>query len=770
MIKRLKSGQGFPRNNAISGRYHGGFHAPERILMKYANVAAFRKVGVGALCSLLVLAGGTRCAAHQQPVHMQISQSAAQSSYGLTNFLADCLGVKYRDDMKAPELSLRGVTGMDDGSLSPLDWIRNGSKKEDDGARSNDHFYTVTTDRTAGEAPPLSDGSETLGILAGGMANSYAWATDPNTLSPWFLCPSGEHNIYRWDRAREYQLLALVSPSKTDRESYLAAMLSALGHELHLNQDLSEPEHVRNDAHVWNRAIEGYGEKVYLANALANHEQNMQQYFPRISPRDWTYWRDQGFTKLLAFWDRGLYVNGNSRPLDEDAGGLSGAKLGLAEFSNGNFLGQNAIYSNFFRAGESQCFPHPALADTSQPHLKGPIWNIGGVELPNGKQGDRVYVKKLRAGVQVAHHSVVNYLPLKHPGKLDPPPKVASLTIDDPNVLLDYHTNLIPKAIEYSAGILDYFFRGRLEVLATLGAGQYQLHIINRSGQALRGGTFTLYQDDSSGNRTPVPLTLSWTAQGASASTLADGAALDGTFAGTFTTDTKFTLVYQGTIGIGPGSPPPVLDTIDAWVAIAVKTFVPGTRVRQFLLEFNTTSDNSAAVFPSPQLGGDVKEFYSVDVTASPPVVNFDGAIGCSSGSQPDPTGQFSMIGGQNPWAYAVPATQMAWGYGNLAYYNKVKLFGPCSGTVLQYGPITYSWTDIFYGSLTLPDVDSTRIITVDGVNYAPVSTTRIVFGQWETATLEATQPVTGGGDWSDPGQWYYAWLGISQACFCPDE
>ena len=194
---------------------------------------------------------------------------------------------------------------------------------------------------------------------------------------------------------------------------------------------------------------------------------------------------------------------------------------------------------------------------------------VAPVTFRNGLVGNRLYIHKQADGQQVRNHSV-----LTHPGaKAGKSVELAALkkliTIHDDNVLQEYHAILIPKAIEYSAGILDYFFRGQLELSVSLQNGQYQLHITNRSGQALSGGAFGLYQDDAAGNRTSVPLTLPSTGT----STLADGADIDGTFAGTFAANAAFLLVYQGTIGTNGGSPPAALDSVDAGIAIAARKF-----------------------------------------------------------------------------------------------------------------------------------------------------------------------------------------------------
>src|SRR5205807_2709125 len=68
-------------------------------------------------------------------------------------------------------------------------------------------------------------------------ADSLTWAT------------SEELNARCWQSARDDQYRALVSGARADREENLARMLFALGSLIHLNQDLSQPDHARNSAH-----------------------------------------------------------------------------------------------------------------------------------------------------------------------------------------------------------------------------------------------------------------------------------------------------------------------------------------------------------------------------------------------------------------------------------------------------------------------------------------------------------------------------------------
>lgn len=457
---------------------------------------------------------------------------------------------------------------------SPVDWIRWGAHHEDDPWRFVDHFYTVTANRVPGQASGLTDASETLGLLPLPVANSYAWAALPGILKP-DIGYASQLNTKNWPSTRTYQFLALTEGDSEDREANLAHMLFALGHIIHLNQDLSQPEHVRNDEHPFRRAIEAFGEEYYLKQENA---------FPLVptEQRGWNWWRGQGFKSLLDFWDRGKFSGGSSAGLDADALEVAGQKLGLAEFSNGNFIGQDASYAEYFTSNHKHYFPFPSIKDTDQTQLKlgRLVGTLDTTTLRNGKQGQRSYLKKSGSGVTVTHHSAVKYLAVRNSPKMGGLSMRASLTINDADVLQDYHDILIPKAIEYSAGILDYFFRGKLEVAMDCG-----ITIKNESGESLKGGEFRLYWEDASGIRTRIENSGSDTAgrfilEWDSNSSLADSGTISAIFQPpTSATVKKYILVYRGVIGIdGSGN---ALDPVEVdpntgqGIAIAVKVFEP---------------------------------------------------------------------------------------------------------------------------------------------------------------------------------------------------
>lgn len=140
------------------------------------------------------------------------------------------------------------------------------------------------------------------------------------------------------------------------------------------------------------------------------------------------------------------------------------------------------------------------------------------------------------------------------------------LTINDPNVLYDYHYKLIPKAVEYSAGLLDYYFRGQIGVSATLRAdGKYSLVVTNQSGQDFKNGGFHVFSDTTNGVR--AELTGANFDGSGYTGALAANAACNLTFTPPGDAD-SYLIIFQGTIGTSGGT---ALDPVDENIAIAAK-------------------------------------------------------------------------------------------------------------------------------------------------------------------------------------------------------
>ena len=397
-----------------------------------------------ALCLVGVFSGFTAIA-HEGPIHEAITWSAVRSSSGLSAFFSDQFGAASAPFLEAPQLVFVAERPMGP-RHSPVNWLKIGSREEDyPWTRTKNHFYDPTKEPAIG----LTDGPDFLGIP------SFTWASVRG--GGGFVQPNNDS----WQNARDYQLVGLTNASSLTRNANIAHMLYSLGRVIHLNQDLTQPDHARNDNHLTDplfRLHWGNG-PVWIEPHGLRYYTNHPEWFP-LRPRGWPSWRDAGFTNLHSFWDRDLY-KGGAQALRDDAGFQAGKQLGLAEFSNGNFLGEDAIYKEYFSPGDKHYFPFPSLETSTDFRRWVPQTTLSGryvatEYLRNGVQGSRVFLSKIADGVRVDHHSVLTYTAAKVPiaSLFWPSSRVrkVSSTINSTNVLNDYHLILLPKAIEYSAG------------------------------------------------------------------------------------------------------------------------------------------------------------------------------------------------------------------------------------------------------------------------------------------------------------------------------
>lgn len=469
-----------------------------------------------------------------ETIHPAISRSAAYSSPDAFKFAAD-----YFDTAPGDSVLKVFIGGR----------LAFGAFEEDaPDTRVVQHFFDPTKNPPAG----LSDvGLDDLEMRFP-FDSSFKWASESYKSSL-------NDDSFSWPDSRKFEFESLTNGSKAERIEKLGKAFEYLGHVIHLNQDLSQPDHVRNDNHLRAnyRHVENFGRD--------NWSNNKQWFNPK--PRGWAYWQNYGFQKLRDFWDRDLYEGSDdARRTALNAEAAETLKLGLAEFCNGNFISPDATYAEM-KVGTTHFFPFPSLESSTDYRAAASIGN--GVivsHLKNGKPINVYNVKKIADGITVNNHSRLLYLGRGVSGRGSGPSLAfVSSTINDPVVLQNYHDILIPKAVEYSAGILDYFFRGRLNVCV---AGDDQLGWVvtaqNISGETFGGGKFVVLLEDSSGTRTNF-------LESALAGTLSDGDSVSFSIPASVPTGTKCLVVYQGTIGLNGYIPK---DPVDTGIAIAADSTI----------------------------------------------------------------------------------------------------------------------------------------------------------------------------------------------------
>jgi hypothetical protein len=333
---------------------------------------------------------------------------------------------------------------------SARDWVIQGARDEDmPDIRVLNHFHD-----------PYYNRGLTIHVQVGHRAPD--WALEDVTEYP------VQNHSYR--DAREAFYGALILPERVSREGEFGRTFYALGHVIHLIQDVTVPEHARNDAHF----VLGAGKSMTEAYIQNNRE----AFFPIAAKLS------QAGMPVVAL-PRELWVNG--------------AGTGIAQFTNANFISPDTNFTDAYTGATGGEYPKPTLdlgrvdapalwrcRDMQPVTLPGFLFFFGNV-MP-----DPVGTATLVNSRMTAYSLFDQHLKNAMKGMIF---SVNCFTVDAAAELL------LPRAASYSASLLKYFFRGRPTVL--LGGGG--MRIINRTVDVGRAetmtGRFELYRDDAVGRR-----------------------------------------------------------------------------------------------------------------------------------------------------------------------------------------------------------------------------------------------------------------------------
>ncbi len=347
-----------------------------------------------------------------------------------------------------------------DKNLKAIEWITYGSEIEDDyesifkGRRSDNHFHN-----------PLKLLNE-AGLNDIGIGESLIfWAQDG------FNQQNYVQGNQSWGKVRENYYNALISPLETTRNEYFANMLKGIGHQIHLIQDASVPDHVRNDAHLLNlveektvdilklkgfnfRCIEGWAENnLNFINDLSIKPLSPLLSLKQILKNPNT---DEELVPITELVDAEKYTQNNQIP-------SAGIDQGLAEYACANFVSEDTIFTENFSQADAHYFPFPKISSTNyQSPLPSNVL-IEQVQAKDGKIDKIIYISKDKDGEKINHFLTFNYFKYcftKIPESID----IRKLVYLDNLCHKDYASMLVPRAVGYSAKLIDYFFRGEIEI------------------------------------------------------------------------------------------------------------------------------------------------------------------------------------------------------------------------------------------------------------------------------------------------------------------
>jgi hypothetical protein len=370
------------------------------------------------------------------------------NNFSLNTYLIDHLGIN------------EGVNELFNGNAVSR-WIRKGGLYEDEPwnppfdftlpyLRSVNHFHNPLTEK--GFSGFL------FGVSLSGDS-SVKWAQKPiHTQSP------GGH--YSWYDARDYFYKALITRDKTFREKFFAETFRALGQLMHLLQDASVPEHTRDDFHV--AGFEIWVKENVNMNAITPFRFD-KSILNRLTSE----------LPIVNLFDTNQY-DGTSPD------GTAGTNMGLTEYSNANFFSGDTINSKKFRYPSTDLttiVERPYVTKFGDPYTR------------------QYYLKnccgETKEGLGYLLSAVDS---LDYWRKRDPRlSNMAKIPILDGSVYNDYASLLLPRAVSYSAGLLEYFFRGNLQVTSLpifykngICIMRVKIKNLTPSKETMKNGWFTL--------------------------------------------------------------------------------------------------------------------------------------------------------------------------------------------------------------------------------------------------------------------------------------
>jgi hypothetical protein len=438
-----------------------------------------------------------------EKTHKDLSFQASGSSSLGTAAILEKLGLK---GALKQALKLEGKTKQ------IVEWLQEGAYLEDAGsntdyvfgtARSFNHFHNPL--KLWGSAG-LND-SVTIIVpsippyvikYSSSGESALKWAQDKAKQQS-YSESKGLQGDQTWQTIRDYYYNALTGKTDLERQGYFARVFKGLGHQMHLIQDMAVPAHVRNDAHpedalLGKNYITG---DLYFETWAKTYPDKINGFtstpiFPQV---DLTK-NPGGLVPISQFYDTDQY-NENVVP-------TKSLTWGLSEYTNANFVSDDTIFTEKFSKNDGHYFPYPRYTDQTQCYEQ-----FDQTYIATNKK--RTYWRKKCVGEPVDHFVTVGplfkYLPIWN---------LQRLTIKlDEATHNDYASLLIPRAVGYSEGLLNYFFRGdiRLEYVTSPNPGYV---IVNNTGEKMEGD-FVIFYDRAGDERVPL-----WAGRGTLEATIGD--------------------------------------------------------------------------------------------------------------------------------------------------------------------------------------------------------------------------------------------------------
>ncbi len=367
-------------------------------------------------------------------------------------------------ERQAHEFEFRIIKDLTIPPLTLPGWLMRGAVREDDagnrfvrpkGEPANDdpygdinrwcnHFFDPT--KPAGQRKAdffcLFDVRDDAVNWATGSTDAFASPSQPDTSRRnHFTVVDAREAMYRALTGRKSDGTgaggAGLDADMTTRKAYWATTFRALGDVMHLNQDMAQPQHTRNESHAGITARNFMGNPIY------------EKYL------------DARVRGQAEFEINGTVIS--SPPL------LNFGTYDAVKFTS---------YSDFWSTAPGQAIPSGrGLADYSSRGFFTPASNFGNSKYPSPSSALGAYSRETIAfsrGYSATY--LVRDVPDSYAGGSDRLHQTREGTwldflrdgstgyVLDRTVFDDMANVLIPRAVGYSAGLLNFFFRGKIEM------------------------------------------------------------------------------------------------------------------------------------------------------------------------------------------------------------------------------------------------------------------------------------------------------------------
>jgi len=429
--------------------------------------------------------------------HTALTKEAIIKSY-IENYLTDILGF------------YEGIN-HEHNSQKIIDMIMQGSTNEDLLFRAYNHFYDPLKGSPLENNGGLDD--TFLGIPVKGIPNPYwAFTNDKpcDCLNPF---NDNDCNEFTWKLARDKFYEALTATGKTEQDELFSQFYEKFGRVLHLLEDMGVPAHTRNDmeGHL---DFTGYNSSINPISMIGNlyedwveDKQRKNESFISSILNDEDIEPYYATEPVLAaypqnYWDNDKYTKSNTDP-----GQSIITSAGLAEYTNANFLSKYAMFGEFFDPEDKHYYPYPKTSSLEGYNENDFKPSIIWIEAEDGKF-DQVLknFNKISEGQTINNFVGFKYLADEIANKNN----IVGVWTYKRTFLLDnnnheaYARKLIPRTVWYTAGLINYFFRGRMDVNAVplfedVNGIQNQLYMLivkiknTTPNEAMKDGAFELH-------------------------------------------------------------------------------------------------------------------------------------------------------------------------------------------------------------------------------------------------------------------------------------